>query len=67
LYFLPSFPMYLRLDEERNEWSWQRTAIDALGCCMIITQLLDAWRLGIGPVVDKPAANPPKQSVPFIY
>ncbi len=53
LYFVVSFPMFLRLDEAAGEsWSLSRTAIDALAACMLITQLLDFWRLGIGPIVD---------------
>lgn len=67
LYFIVSFPMFYQLDERSNRWSLWRTAVDALACCMIITQLLDAWRLGIGTVTDKPAANAPKHAVPFIY
>ena len=67
LYFIVSFPMFYQLDERGNSWSLWRSAVEALGCSMIITQLLDAWRLGIGTVTDKPAANAPQHSVPFIY
>ena len=67
LYFVVSYPMFYQLDERANRWSLWRTVVEAMGCAMIITLLLDAWRLGIGKVTDKPAANPPQQSVPFIH
>jgi len=67
LYFVVSYPMFYQLDEYANRWSLWRTVVEAMGCSMMITLLLDAWRLGIGKVTDKPAANPPQQTVPFIY
>lgn len=67
LYFMISFPMFARLDEQSNNWSFNQTFLDAAACCMIITQLLDLWRITIGQVTDEPAANPPKHSVPFVY
>jgi len=58
LYFLVSFPMFLRLDEKVGEcWSLSRSVVDALAASMLITQCLDAWRLGIGPIVDLDAAR----------
>jgi len=67
LYFVVSYPMFYQLDEHSNRWSLWRTVVEAMGCCMLITLLLDGWRLGIGKVTDKPAANPPQNTVPFIY
>jgi cycloeucalenol cycloisomerase len=84
LYFVVSFPMFLRMDEEPNEcWSLSRATIDGLAACMAITQLLDFWRLWVGPIVDLEAARTsallvrPKgvvempagsgEKVPFIY
>lgn len=53
LYFIASFPMFYRLDERVGEcWSLSRAFIDAMACSMVITQLLDFWRLWIGPIVD---------------
>jgi cycloeucalenol cycloisomerase len=81
LYFVVSFPMFLRMDERPGEcWSISRATIDALAACMLITQLLDFWRLWIGPIVDldearrlallvKPAhvdVPPTSKIVPFI-
>lgn len=57
LYFVVSFPMFRRLDERftssenRKGWDLGRTALDAFACCMIVTMLLDFWRLFIGPIV----------------
>lgn len=82
LYFIVSFPFFLRMDESPDVcWSLERTVIDAMGCSMVITQLLDFWRIAIGPIVDLDEARksamrvtgkgsvipPPHQKVPFIY
>ena len=67
LYFVVSFPMFARLDETGNTWNLLATFIDSMACCMIVTQLLDFWRISIGHVTDALASNPVKQSVPFIY
>jgi cycloeucalenol cycloisomerase len=53
LYFVVSFPMFLRMDEHPGEcWSLSRATIDGLAACMLITQALDFWRIWIGPIVD---------------
>jgi cycloeucalenol cycloisomerase len=53
LYFITSFPMFLRLDEEEDTcWSLSRTVLDSFACCMIITTLLDFWRLSLGPIFE---------------
>ncbi len=67
IYFIVSFPMFARLDETANTWNLSQTRIDSLACCMIVTQLLDFWRISIGHITDAPAANPAKQSVSFVY
>jgi cycloeucalenol cycloisomerase len=67
LYFVVSFPMFARLDERDNTWNLSATFIDSMACCMIITQLLDFWRITIGHITDAPASNSVKQSVPFVY
>ena len=82
LYFMVSFPMFLRMDEEPGEcWSVQRAAIDAMAASMAITQALDFWRIFIGPIVDLDKARkaallvtpkhlnilPPTTTVPFVY
>ena len=68
LYFIVSFPMFARIDEKSTEWTLFATFVDAQGASMMITQLLDFWRLYVGPIVTANAANaPPPCSVPFIY
>jgi cycloeucalenol cycloisomerase len=58
-YFLVSFPMFTRLDGTGNTWNLFATFIDSRTCCMIVTQLLDFWRItGIGHVTDVPASDP---------
>lgn len=52
IYFIVSFPMFLRIDEKPGElWDLPRVAIDALGAAMLVTILLDLWRLFLGPIV----------------
>ncbi len=67
IYFIVSFPMFARLDETANAWNLSETFVDSMACCMIVTQLLDFWRIGIGHVTDAPASNSVQQSVPFVY
>lgn len=58
LYFVVSFPMFLRMDEEVDEcWSLSRATIDGFAASMMITQALDLWRIWIGPIVDLDAAR----------
>ncbi|KAK4534062.1 hypothetical protein CDCA_CDCA01G0087 [Cyanidium caldarium] len=66
LYFVVSFPMYARIDEadarERKRWTLSAVTLDALAAAMLVTLLLDAWRLTIGaigattgaPIPDRP-------------
>lgn len=53
LYFIVSFPMYYRIEEDpvAPKWSLQQVALDALAASMLVTFLLDFWRLFIGPIV----------------
>ncbi|EFJ34214.1 hypothetical protein SELMODRAFT_83343 [Selaginella moellendorffii] len=54
LYFIVSYPMFMRIDEDpSDEWSFLRTTGNALAASMLVTILLDFWRLTIGPVVDQ--------------
>jgi hypothetical protein len=36
--------------EEDRKWDLWRVAVDSFGACMIVTMLLDFWRLAIGGV-----------------
>ncbi|KAK1289521.1 Cycloeucalenol cycloisomerase [Acorus calamus] len=52
IYFFVSFPMFLRIDEKPGDpWDLSRVAIDALGAAMLVTIILDLWRLFLGPIV----------------
>jgi hypothetical protein len=55
-----------RLDEEPStNWTLSYTFIDVCAAGMMVTQLLDVWRLVIGPIFT--SAVPTAQSqVPFI-
>lgn len=44
-----------RIDEKRgNPWDLPRVAVDALGAAMLVTIILDLWRIFLGPVVPIP-------------
>ncbi|KAA8540692.1 hypothetical protein F0562_024389 [Nyssa sinensis] len=56
IYFFVSFPMFLRIDEKPGDpWDLPRVAIDALGAAMLVTIVLDLWRIFLGPIV--PVSN----------
>ncbi|MCO5579029.1 hypothetical protein L7F22_032881 [Adiantum nelumboides] len=66
IYFIVSYPMFLRLDENpKDPWSLSRTAIDSLAATMLVTIILDAWRLFIGPIVDIPNSMTYKQCLKY--
>jgi len=51
IYFIVSFPMFFRLDEKKDEcWPIKNVALDSFACCMIVTLLLDFWRISIGNI-----------------
>lgn len=51
LYFVVSFPMFYRMDENVGEnWSCSRAFFEGWAACGLITQALDLWRLGFGPI-----------------
>nr|XP_010919074.2 cycloeucalenol cycloisomerase-like [Elaeis guineensis] len=59
MYFIVSFPMFSRIDEiPGDRWDLKRVAVDALGASMLVTIILDLWRLFLGPIVPVPE---PKQ------
>jgi cycloeucalenol cycloisomerase len=57
IYFFVSFPMFYRMDEEagKKEYGLWRVVVDALAAGMIVTCLLDFWRLGVGTIYETPA------------
>ena len=55
IYFFVSFPAFYVMDEfPRHKWSLVRAASDALAAGMLVTILLDFWRLGVGPLQADP-------------
>ncbi|KAH0890302.1 hypothetical protein HID58_052731 [Brassica napus] len=55
IYFIVSFPMFFRMGEKpSDEWDLSRVAVDALGAAMLVTIILDLWRLFLGPIVPLP-------------
>ena len=53
IYFMVTFPMFLRLDEEpADPWTLGRTTVDALAAMMMVLLCGDIWRLAIGAVGD---------------
>ncbi|KAL8123302.1 cycloeucalenol cycloisomerase-like [Apium graveolens] len=55
IYFIVSFPMFLRIDERPGDkWDLPRVAVDALGAAMLVTIILDLWRIFLGPIVPLP-------------
>lgn len=53
IYFFVTFPMFYRIEEDPSDkrWTLWQTALDALAAGMLVTILLDVWRLGLGPIV----------------
>ncbi|KAL8170505.1 hypothetical protein V2J09_022309 [Rumex salicifolius] len=63
IYFFVSFPMFRRIDESPNDkWDLPRVAVDALGAAMLVTIILDLWRLFLGPIVTLPETKQCLQS-----
>ena len=50
IYFIVSFPMFLRVDESAARWTTSEVLMDSLGCCMLVTIMLDWWKLIFGAV-----------------
>ncbi|CAN4104575.1 unnamed protein product [Withania somnifera] len=63
IYFIVSYPMFFRVDEKPGDsWDLPRVCIDALGAAMLVTILLDLWRLFLGPIVPMPETKQCLQS-----
>jgi cycloeucalenol cycloisomerase len=54
IYFFVSFPMFFRMDEDTKArpFTLWRAVVDAFAACMMVTCLLDFWRIGLGAIVD---------------
>jgi cycloeucalenol cycloisomerase len=52
IYFFVSFPLFFIMDEvPQRKWTIDRTILDSLAAGMLVTILLDLWRLAIGGIV----------------
>jgi len=82
IYFYVSFPMFYRLDEplqhqqhekkkkaskRRSGWTLGETFVDALAACMLVTIILDVWRLGLGPIIHEGGRHSTSRGVPFVW
>ncbi|GKV05460.1 hypothetical protein SLEP1_g17469 [Rubroshorea leprosula] len=55
IYFIVSFPMFLRVEEKPGDlWDLSRVAVDSLGAAMLVTIILDLWRIFLGPIIPLP-------------
>jgi cycloeucalenol cycloisomerase len=61
IYFFVSFPLFFIMDEQsRPKWTASRAALDSLAAGMLVTILLDFWRLAIGSITgDGPTSSLP--------
>jgi len=70
LYFIVSFPMFYRIEEDLHnggkKYSLSEIAIDAFAASMIVTCLLDFWRLGVGSILPPGTQIPVKDSIPWL-
>ena len=48
--------------DSMGRWTWWLATIDSMGACMIVTLLLDFWRLSLGGVVPELSTK-----LPFLY
>ena len=52
LQFIFSSLLIPRIDEDdREAWDLPRVAVDALGAAMLVTIILDLWRIFLGPII----------------
>jgi cycloeucalenol cycloisomerase len=55
IYFFVSFPMFYRMDEDTrsaSHYSLWGSFVDSLGASMLVTLLLDFWRISFGAITD---------------
>ena len=59
IYFFVSFPVFFRLDEARGtaRASTLQCVCQSLASAMVVTLLLDFWRLGLGPISSSPSTS----------
>eukprot|EP00803_Ostreobium_quekettii_P001838 evm.model.scf_2928.1 EVM.evm.TU.scf_2928.1 scf_2928:3937-5187(+) len=53
IYFFVSFPLFYRIEENpREKWTISQCTMDSLAAGMLVTMLLDFWKLGVGSIVS---------------
>lgn len=59
IYFFVSFPMFYRMDEyvKQRKWTVSEAAIDSLAASMLVTILLDLWRISVGSITETPGSS----------
>ncbi|KAI3970290.1 hypothetical protein MKX01_023937 [Papaver californicum] len=58
MHFLVSFPMFMRIDEKPGDpWNLYKVVIDSLGASMLVTIILDLWRIFLSPIVPLATKN----------
>ena len=68
IYFFVSFPMFFRIDEDDNRdpaikssakktWTSWNCFLDSLAASMLVTIILDLWRLVYGPIAEPYSPN----------
>jgi cycloeucalenol cycloisomerase len=49
--------LWFRIDEQDEKWNLSRVAVDSLGAAMLVTIILDLWRIFLGPIVPIPESR----------
>lgn len=58
--------VYNRIDEKPGDlWDLPRVAVDSLGAAMLVTILLDLWRIFLGPIVPLPNKQCDQPGLPW--
>jgi cycloeucalenol cycloisomerase len=53
IYFFVSFPMFFLMDENpREKWTLWQACLDSLASGMLVTILLDLWRISLGAITE---------------
>lgn len=68
IYFFVSFPMFYRLDEDTKAkpYSMWRIVVDSLAAGMLVTCLLDFWRISFGGIISEDAVARQSRILPWI-
>mmetsp|Transcript_6017 Transcript_6017/g.10866 ORF Transcript_6017/g.10866 Transcript_6017/m.10866 type:complete len:281 (-) Transcript_6017:216-1058(-) len=60
IYFFVSFPMFFRMDEDpKRPWTNSQAALDSLAAGMLVTIILDLWRISFGAITEAGSSAAP--------